>query len=57
MDRVPEAVRGYEAALRSDPRMADGHYNLALLYEKLGKPREALRNMSQYRRLTGAGRK
>jgi tetratricopeptide (TPR) repeat protein len=57
MDRVPEAVRAYEAALRSDPRMADGHYNLALLYEKLGKPREALRNMAQYRRLTGAGRK
>jgi len=57
MDRVPEAVRAYEAALRSDPRMADGHYNLALLYEKLGKPREALRNMAQYRRLTGAGKK
>lgn len=36
--------------------MADGHYNLALLYEKLGRPREALRNMSQYRRLTGAGK-
>lgn len=57
MDRAPEAVQAYEAALRSDPRMADGHYNLALLYEKLGKPREALRNMAQYRRLTGAGRK
>jgi tetratricopeptide (TPR) repeat protein len=57
MDRAPEAVRAYEAALRADPRMADGHYNLALLYEKLGRPREALRNMSQYRRLTGAGKK
>jgi tetratricopeptide (TPR) repeat protein len=57
MGRVPQAVLAYEAALRSDPGMADGHYNLALLYEKLGKPREALRNMAQYRRLTGAGKK
>lgn len=57
MARVPQAVHAYEAALRADPRMADGYYNLALLYERLGKPREALRNMSQYRRLTGAGKK
>jgi hypothetical protein len=31
--------------------MADGHYNVALLYEQLGKPRDALRHMAQYRRL------
>lgn len=51
MDRKPDAIRAYEAALLGDPAMADGHYNLALLYEKLGKPKEAIRHMSQYRRL------
>jgi tetratricopeptide (TPR) repeat protein len=56
MNRRSEAAGAYEAALRRDPRMADAYYNLALLYECLGKPREALRNMSQYRRLTGAGK-
>ena len=56
MDRKGEAVAAYEAALRADPGMADGHYNLALLYEQLAKPQDALRHMSQYRRLTGAKR-
>ena len=37
MDREPEAVEAYEAALRGDPGLADCHYNLALLYEKLGR--------------------
>jgi hypothetical protein len=35
-----------------DESLADGHYNLALLYETLGKPREAIRHMAHYRRLT-----
>jgi tetratricopeptide (TPR) repeat protein len=51
MDRVPDAIKAYQAALQADPALADGHYNLALLFEKLGKPREALRHMAQYRRL------
>ena len=37
MDRKPEAVDAYEAALRGDPDLADCHYNLALLYEKLAQ--------------------
>lgn len=57
MDRKPEAVRAYEAALLGDPAMADGHYNLALLCEKLGKPKEAIRHMSQYRRLVATHKK
>lgn len=52
MDRKADAVRAYEAALHEDPYLADGHYNLALLYEELGEPRRAIRHMSQYRRLT-----
>ncbi len=54
MERKPEAVDSYEAALALDPAMADGHYNLALLCEELGRAREAIRHMAQYRRLTAA---
>jgi tetratricopeptide (TPR) repeat protein len=49
MDRGPEAMEAYQAALRDDPGLADGHYNLALLYEKLGQPKEAIRHMARYR--------
>jgi tetratricopeptide (TPR) repeat protein len=52
LDRAEEAIAEYEAALRADPDLADGHYNLALLYEEQGEARQALRHMSQYRRLT-----
>jgi len=50
--RVHDAVVAYEAAVTSDPGLADGHYNLALLYERLSKPKEALRHMARYRSLT-----
>ena len=56
MKHLPEAAAAYLAALRCDPGLADAHYNLALVCKKLGKPKEALRHMSQYRRLT-RGRK
>jgi tetratricopeptide (TPR) repeat protein len=52
MERKAQAAQAYEAALRGDPRLADCCYNLALLCEALGKPREAIRYMAQYRRLT-----
>jgi tetratricopeptide (TPR) repeat protein len=51
MDRKIEAMAAYQLALRGDPAMADCHYNLALLYEELEKPKDAIRHMSQYRRL------
>ena len=47
-----EAIGAYEAALRADPQMADAHYNLALLYEQVKKPKDAIRHMAQYRKLT-----
>ena len=53
MDRKAEAVAAYEAALSGDPGLADGHYNLALLYEKLKKPKDAIRHMARYRALVG----
>jgi len=53
MVRGPEALESYEAALRADPTLADGHYNLALLCEKLAKPKDAIRHMARYRLLVG----
>jgi tetratricopeptide (TPR) repeat protein len=53
LDRIPQAVEAYEAALRGDPGLADCHYNLSLLYEKLRKPKDAIRHMSRYRTLIG----
>ena len=50
--RKAEAIEAYEAALRADPDLADGHYNLALLYEQAAQPKNALRHMARYRRLT-----
>ena len=55
-DRKPEAVEAYQAALEVDPALADCHYNLALVYESLKKPKEALRHMAQYRRLVRTGK-
>jgi tetratricopeptide (TPR) repeat protein len=54
MGRKAEAAATYEAALRANPSFADCHYNLALICEELDKPQDAIRHMSQYRRLTGS---
>jgi tetratricopeptide (TPR) repeat protein len=45
------ALTSYQGALEEDPDLADCHYNLARLYESLGKPQHALRHLGQYRRL------
>ena len=34
-----------------DPDLADCHFNLARLYDSLGKPQHAIRHLGQYRRL------
>ncbi len=48
--RAPRS-RPTSAALEEDPDLADCHYNLARLYESLGKPQHAIRHLGQYRRL------
>ena len=48
-----EAAWAYETALSADPDLADCHYNLALLYEKVAKPKDAIRHMARYRALVG----
>src|SRR5207302_6846227 len=47
-----DAIEAYRRALATDPRLADAHYNVARLYEKVGKKAAALRHLSIYRRLT-----
>jgi tetratricopeptide (TPR) repeat protein len=50
--RAAEAMEAYRAAVRLDPSFADAHYNLALLCREAGREQEAIRHMSQYRRLS-----
>jgi tetratricopeptide (TPR) repeat protein len=50
--RGREAMAAYEAALTRDPDFADCHYNLALLCEAQGKPKDAIRHMARYRVLS-----
>jgi tetratricopeptide (TPR) repeat protein len=52
LDRKLDAADAYRRALELDSTLADCHYNLALLYDELARPREAIRHMSQYRRMT-----
>jgi predicted Zn-dependent protease len=52
MGRKEDAMDAYREALHRDPGFADCHYNLALLCELCNKPRDAIRHMAQYRRLT-----
>ena len=50
----PEAAAAcYERALALDPDFADAHYNVAGLYEKLGRSPDALRHYRAYQKLTG----
>jgi tetratricopeptide (TPR) repeat protein len=51
LGRPSAAVEAYQSALEEDPDLADCHYNLARLYESLGKPQHAIRHLGQYRRL------
>jgi len=51
LDRPGAALEAYQSALEEDPELADCHYNLARLYETLGKPQHAIRHLGQYRRL------
>jgi tetratricopeptide (TPR) repeat protein len=45
------ALEAYQGALLEDPDLADCHFNLARLYDSLGKAQHAIRHLGQYRRL------
>lgn len=51
LDRAADAAAAYEAALRLDPDLSDCLYNLALVADRLGRHRDAIRHMARYRRL------
>ena len=51
LGRTGPALEAYQAAIGEDPMLADCHYNLARIYESLGKPQHAIRHLGQYRRL------
>lgn len=49
--RTRAALEAYQLAITEDPTLADGHFNLARLYESFGQPQHAIRHLGQYRRL------
>lgn len=51
LGKIDDAIEAYQNALGEDPNMADGHFNLARLYEAQGKEQHAIRHLGQYRRL------
>jgi tetratricopeptide (TPR) repeat protein len=53
--RLEESVVAYQRALALSPRYADAHYNLALAYERLDRPRAALRHWNAYARIDKQG--
>ncbi len=53
---VGSALDAYQRAIGEDPSLADCHYNLARLYDSLGKPQHAIRHLGQYRRLLSDSR-
>ena len=54
--KTAAALEAYRGALAADPDLADGHYNIARLYESLGKPQHAIRHLGEYRRLVSGRR-
>jgi tetratricopeptide (TPR) repeat protein len=48
MDDVPKAMEKYEEFLAAVPHYADVHYKLALLYERGGEARAAMRHWNTY---------
>jgi len=57
-DAADEAIDAYQRALALDPAQVDAHFNLARIYEQLGKRRNddlmlrrAIRHLTSYRQL------
>jgi tetratricopeptide (TPR) repeat protein len=50
--RPEAAVPHYERAIALDPSFSDAHYNLAGLFESLGRARDAIRHYREVKRLS-----
>lgn len=53
--RLEESIDAYLKAIELSPRYADAHYNLALAYERLNRPRAALRHWGAYVKIDSRG--
>ena len=51
LKRTNAAIAAYRRAVALDEQLADAHYNLSRLYEKIGQRQAALRHLSAYRDL------
>jgi tetratricopeptide (TPR) repeat protein len=51
-----EAIDAYREAILHDPGMADAHFNMSVLHERLGNAQPAFRHLLAYYRLAGAPR-
>lgn len=51
LGRHEEAISSYELSLRLDASLADAHFNIARLKERLGDSQSALRHFNAYRKL------
>jgi tetratricopeptide (TPR) repeat protein len=54
MKRDLDAVEAYRKAIAHDPGIADAHFNLSLLHERLGQAQAAFRHLLAYHRLEKA---
>jgi tetratricopeptide (TPR) repeat protein len=52
--RELDAIDAYRKAIVHDPGMADAHFNLSLLHDRLGEAQAAFRHLLAYRRLVQA---
>jgi tetratricopeptide (TPR) repeat protein len=52
LQRDDEAVVAYVAALALEPTLHEAHFHLSVVYERRQRPREALKHLLAYRRLT-----
>lgn len=51
LGHIESAIAEYEQCLRLDRTLADAHYNVGRLYHESGRGQDAIRHLSEYRRL------
>lgn len=54
LGRDAEAIKYYQEAIVHDPGLADAHFNLSVLQERLGEAQSAYRHLLAYYRLIDA---
>jgi tetratricopeptide (TPR) repeat protein len=54
LKRELEAMEAYQQAIVHDPGLADAHFNLSALHDRLGNAQAAFRHLLAYRRLLHA---